>query len=382
MTQNREVRWVRLGDFIEQIDERNKDNSFTLDDLRGLSIQKKFISTKANMDGVSLTAYKLVPPKSFCYVTITSRNSEKITLALNETAETFIVSSSYIVFKCIQDKKLLPEYLFLWYYMAEFDRYARFNSWGSARESFSWLSMQLVKIPVPYKDGEPDVDRQQEIVDVWQGLRRLKEENEALAKPLLELCDAKMDELKHSAPMVELGKYIIERKEINSDGCYSENDARGVNTEKEIQPCKRIGENLSSYKVVYPNDFVYNANIKLTKTTEKLAIALFNEQKKCIVTNFYTVFSCNSDFIPEFLFLWFIRDEFARYVKFMSCSSVRDRFDFNQMAYIKVPKPSLEVQKAIVDIYHCARRAKEIAAQADKKLKEICPALMQHIIHS
>ena len=107
MTQNKEIRWIRLGDFIEQIDIRNNENLFSLDDLRGLSIQKTFIATKAKMDGVSLKAYKLVPPKAFCYVTITSRNSEKITLALNESDDTYIVSSSYLVFKCIEEKKII-----------------------------------------------------------------------------------------------------------------------------------------------------------------------------------------------------------------------------------------------------------------------------------
>ena len=94
MTQSKEIRWVKLGDFIHQLDERNRDNTFTLENLRGLSINKTFIPTKANMDGVSLTPYKLVPPLSFCYVTITSRNSDKITLALNESKNTYIVSSS------------------------------------------------------------------------------------------------------------------------------------------------------------------------------------------------------------------------------------------------------------------------------------------------
>ena len=379
MTQNKEVRWVRLGDFIEQIDERNKDNSFTLDDLRGLSIQKKFISTKANMDGVSLTAYKLVPPKSFCYVTITSRNSEKITLALNETDETFIVSSSYIVFKCIQDKKLLPEYLFLWYNMAEFDRYARFNSWGSARESFSWLSMQLVKIPVPYKDGEPDVERQQEIVNVWQGLRKLKEENEALSKPLLELCDAKMDELKHSAPMVEIGKYIEPCDERNFE--LEIQLSQGISNMKYFQDPKQTAANSRSDKIVRMGQFAYNR--ATTRNGEKISIA-YREGNDCTVSSAYQIFKLidHSDYLPHYLMLWFMRPEFDRYARYMSKGSAHEFFEFEEMCRVTVPKPSLEVQKAIVDIYLCARRAKEIAAEADKQLKEICPALMQHIIHS
>ena len=71
----------KLGDLIEQCDERNSELTYTLDDVKGISIQKIFIETKADMEGVSLKPYKLVKPDDFAYVTVTSRNGEKITLA-------------------------------------------------------------------------------------------------------------------------------------------------------------------------------------------------------------------------------------------------------------------------------------------------------------
>lgn len=75
----------KLGDLIEQSDERNSENQYSVDNVKGISIQKIFIETKANMEGVSLTPYKLVQPDDFAYVTVTSRNGEKITLAHNKT---------------------------------------------------------------------------------------------------------------------------------------------------------------------------------------------------------------------------------------------------------------------------------------------------------
>lgn len=384
MTQSKEIRWVKLGDFIHQLDERNRDNTFTLENLRGLSINKTFIPTKANMDGVSLTPYKLVPPLSFCYVTITSRNSDKITLALNESKNTYIVSSSYIVFYCIPSKKLLPEYLFLWFNMPEFDRYARYNSWGSAREAFSWDSMKLVEIPIPYKNGEPDVERQQEVVDIWQGLRRLKEENEAIAKPLLDLCQAKMDELKHSAPMVTIEEYLEEVNVRNSDKIYTLDNLKGVSIEKMFITSKANmeGVSLTPYKVVKPLDFCY-VNIT-SRNGEKITLALNQSEDNYIVSSSYTVFRLKNYeiFDPTYLFLWFSRPEFDRYARFNSWGSARESFSWNEMLRVKVPKPSIEIQQAIVDIYHCARRAKNIAEEANQQLKSICPALMQYIIHS
>ena len=102
MTLNR----YRLGDLIELSYKKNEDELYGINDVKGISIKKKFIKTKANMDGVSLKRYLLVEPDSFCYVPTTSRNGEKITLAHNNTSNTYIVSSSYIVFK-IKRKDLI-----------------------------------------------------------------------------------------------------------------------------------------------------------------------------------------------------------------------------------------------------------------------------------
>ena len=122
------TKWVRLGDYIELRDERNSEGIYTLDNVRGISIEKKLIYTKADMKDVSLTPYKILKPKEFSYVSVTSRNGGKISLAINNTNRTYIVSSSYINFKCKDENLLKPEYLFLILSRSEFDRYSRFNS--------------------------------------------------------------------------------------------------------------------------------------------------------------------------------------------------------------------------------------------------------------
>jgi len=139
----------KLGDLIIQSDERNSELSYSINNVKGISIKKEFIETKAKMDGVSLKPYKVVPPGYFAYVTVTSRNSEKITLAYNDTDNTYIVSSSYIVFEVDKKNILLPEYLFMFFNRPEFDRLARFNSWGSARETFTWEDICDLKIIIP-----------------------------------------------------------------------------------------------------------------------------------------------------------------------------------------------------------------------------------------
>ena len=205
------TKWVRLGEYIEQCDERNSEGLYTLDDVRGVSIDKKLIYTKADMQDVSLTPYKLLRPKEFCYVSVTSRNGGKISLAINNTQQTFIVSSSYINFRSKDTNELLPEYLYLLLSRSEFDRYARFNSWGSARETFDWEELCRVQIPLP----PPEV--QQELVATYNGLKSIAEQNEALIEPLRNACEAFVADCKNKYPFDSLGKYIEEYDQRNKD---------------------------------------------------------------------------------------------------------------------------------------------------------------------
>ena len=151
--------YKRLGDYIQQVDVRNKDEKVTR--LLGVSIDKKFIESIANTIGTDMSTYKIVKHGQFAYGPVTSRNGDKVSIALL-TEEECIISSSYTVFKITDTKKLLPEYLNLWFKRPEFDRYARFHSHGSAREIFDWEEMCNVELPVP------SLDRQQKIVEAYK----------------------------------------------------------------------------------------------------------------------------------------------------------------------------------------------------------------------
>lgn len=152
----------KLGELIELCDERITEGKYTLEDVKGISIQKVFIESKANMDGVSLIPYILVKPDMFAYVTVTSRNGEKITLAHNNTDRTYMVFSSYVVFQVKEHNMLDSRYLFMFFHRIEFDRYTRYCSWGSARETFDWKEMCNVTIPIP------SIAMQRDIVNIYQ----------------------------------------------------------------------------------------------------------------------------------------------------------------------------------------------------------------------
>ena len=372
------VKWVRLGDYIEQSDKRNSDGTLTSADVQGISTDKCFIPTKANLDGVSVLSYKIVTPSEFVYVADTSRRGDKMALALNTSDKDILISSIYTVFRSKDTDKLLPEYLFLMFNRPEFDRYTRFNSWGSARETFDWSEMERVQILLP------PIEVQRELVDTYNGLKALAEQNEVLIPHLSDICHAYIVDCREKYPSVELGKYIEQSDKRNTDGTLTSADVQGISTDKCFIPTKANldGVSVLSYKIVAPSEFVYVADT--SRRGDKMALALNSSDKDILISSIYTVFrSKDTDkLLPEYLFLMFNRPEFDRYTRFNSWGSARETFDWSEMERVQIPLPPIEVQQAIVDVYRCMERAKQIAATAREKLKTLCPALVQRAAHS
>jgi type I restriction enzyme S subunit len=172
-----------LGNYIEQADERNRDLQISY--LQGVSTAKVLIETKANTNGVDFSTYKVVRTGEFVYVADTSRRGDKIALAMN-SAEPCIVSGIYTVFRVKKPSELLPEFLYLWFARPEFDRYARFHSWGSARETFDWADMCNVKLSIP------SIKIQEAIVTIYHTLETRKRINVQLKNTIKPLCPVLM----------------------------------------------------------------------------------------------------------------------------------------------------------------------------------------------
>ena len=154
----------KLGDYIQPVDVRNSD--LKISHLLGLSIEKCFIESIANTIGTDFRPYKIVKKGQFAYGPVTSRNGDKITIALLKESDVCIISSSYSVFEITDTTKLLPEYLMLWFSRPEFDRYARYKSHGSVREIFDWDEMCRVELPVP------DLKEQEKIVNTYNAITK------------------------------------------------------------------------------------------------------------------------------------------------------------------------------------------------------------------
>ena len=171
-----------LGDFIRQVDVRNTDGKE--ENLSGVSVQKMFIPSIANTVGTDFTKYKVVKRGQFTYIPDTSRRGDKIGIALLTDYDEGLVSNIYTVFEVKDENELLPEYLMLWFSRPEFDRYARFNSWGSARENFSWEELCRVQIPLP------PLEVQQSIVNLYHCIEEAKSIAREARDRLTTLCPA------------------------------------------------------------------------------------------------------------------------------------------------------------------------------------------------
>jgi len=154
--------YQRLGDYIREVNVRNRELKVT--NLLGVSISKEFMPSIANTIGTDMSTYKIVERGQFAYGPVTSRNGDKVSIALLDGYDDAIISQAYTVFEVIDHEQLLPEYLMMWFRRPEFDRYARFHSHGSAREIFDWDELCDVMLPIPF------ITRQREIVSEYETL--------------------------------------------------------------------------------------------------------------------------------------------------------------------------------------------------------------------
>lgn len=359
----------KLSSLLSLCDATNEDLLFGLEHVRGISVNKIFIPTKANMDGVSLEPYLIVRPDEFAYVTVTSRNGEKISIARNASKDTYICSSSYNVFKINRNDEILPEYLSILFERAEFDRYARYNSWGSARETFDWQTF------CDYEIELPPISIQQKYVDIYKAIHKNQQCYERGLNDLKLTCDAYIENLRYSMVSEEIGNYIVRKNDKNIDNKIK--TVLGLSTSKQFRvPQSRVNKkDLGGYKIVNPLEFAF---VPTTDTWKVLAFAINTYNDPIVVSPIYEVFSvCTEKLLPEYLALWLSRDEFDRYARFHSWGSARENFSWDAMCEVRIPIPDIDVQHSIVDIYKAYNIRKEINEKLKAQLKDICPILIK-----
>lgn len=367
---------VKLGDYINLYEERNMEGYDY--PVIGINRDKSFMPTVANLEGVDITKYKIVKKGMFVFSGMQTGRDICIRIGLYNKVEPSLISPAYTTFIVKGDKELLSEYLFMYFNRNESDRYGWFISDSSVRANLDWSRFLNIEIPLP------SLDEQQKVVNAWKALREIKEQNAAKVAPLMQLCQSYIQELKHNCSLQEIGQYIEEYDERNNNGHYGIKNVRGISITKKIIDTKAnmAGVELSPYKIFKGDTFCY---VTVTsRNGNKVTLALNNEGINYIVSSSYVTFLVKDKerLLPEFLYLWFCRPEFDRYARFNSWGSARETFSFEDMKRVRIPIPDIDVQRAIVNLYKCANEAKQIAEEADRLSREVCPALLQHVIYA
>ncbi len=363
--------WRSVGSLIEPFDKRNSDGCDY--PFYGINKDKTFMPTVADTNNLDNTKYKIVSKGDFVFSGMQTGRDVCIRIALYDKEDPIIISPAYTTFRIKDSREIIPQYLFIQFNRFEMDRYGWFLSDGSIRSNLDWDRFCDIEIPLP------SIDVQQELVDTYNGLKALAEQNEALIEPLSKACEAFIVDCKTKYPEVELGEYIEESDERNRDLLVSL--SQGISNLKYFQDPKQVAENSRSDKIVRRGQFAYNR--ATTRNGEKISIA-YRDGEDCTVSSAYGVFSITNENIlnPYFLMMWFKRPEFDRFARWRSEGSAHEFFTFEMMQNVKIPLPPIDIQRSIVNLYNCLEEAKKIASEAREKLKTLCPALVQRAANS
>ena len=344
------------------------------DSVVGISTSKEFIETKAKLDGVSLKSYKVVPPKYFAYVADTSRRGEKISLSYNSSDDEYLVSSISTVFRVKEPELLSSEFLFMYFNRPEFDRFARYNSWGSARETFSWNDMCDIEIDLP------PLHIQEKYVAIYKAMLANQKAYENGLEDLKLTCDGYFDKLKKDRSLYKkLGNFIEKNELRNIDKKLNKEHVRGISNKKEFILTKAdiSKTDLSKFLVIPENFFAYNSR---TDGRDMLVLAINKLDEPVIVTWNYNSFNIIDNKLkelnPDFLFAFFKRAEFDRLVRFMSWGSSQELFSWDSLCDVKIPVPNIEIQNSIAQLYNVYLERKQINERLKQQIKDICPILI------
>lgn len=362
-----------LKGLIVESDARNVNGIYSDDDVIGVATNKSLISTKANLDGVDLRKYKLLPPGYFAFVADTSRRGDKMALAYNDTDRTYIVSTWYVVFFVADMAKdiLSPDYLYMFFNRPEFDRYTRFSSWGSAREYFWFTDMEDIELTIP------DLPTQEKYVAIYKAMQANQQSYERGLEDLKLVCEGYIKELRHTAPVMPIRDYLVEMNERNDAGLSLE-AVRGLATSKEMIPTKADmhGVSLKNYRVVKPRQIAYVPDT--SRRGDKVSLGFNDSDEDVLVSSISVVFATDHDYLlPEYLMLFLTRSEFDRYARYNSWGSARETFTFDDLGEMKIPIPSIGIQQSISQIFATYKMRNSICERLKSQLSAICPILIR-----
>lgn len=362
-----------LGHYLELCSNKNTDLVYGIDDVRGVNNLKQLMTTKADLNGRDLSKFQIVNPGEFVFNHRTSRNGSKFSIAYNDGDKPIICTEDYVVFKIRDDcKKILnARWLYMFFNRPEFDRFVITNSWGSSTEFYNWEDIQAIGLELP------PLLIQRKYANVYNAMLENQKSYERGLDDIKLVCDAYIEDLRREMPCEAIGSYIEEVNQKNI-GNLKLDSVRGIATSKEFINTKANmeGVSLENYKVVEPGMIAFISDT--SRRADKMSIALNQSEENYLVSSISTVIQTdNTKLLPKYLYLFFCRTEFDRYARFHSWGSARETFSLDDMKEVRMPFPSIDVQKSIVGIYEAYTIRKEINEKLKAQIKDICPILIK-----
>lgn len=355
----------RIGQLIKIVDERN---SFDINDFYGININKEFMPTVANTEGLDETNYKIVRKNRFVFSGMQTGRDKCIRISMYMGNEPIIVSPAYTTFEIV-DEYVLPTYFFMIFLSQERDRLGWFYSDGSIRSNLDWDRFCDIQLNIP------DLHTQQKYVDIYNAMVANQQVYERGLDDLKLTCDAYIEDLRRRMPCEEIGRYI-ERHDIRNGKNGSKN-VMGISTSKQFrEPTSKVNKNeLANYKVCHPRQIGF---VQTTHNEKVFTYAFNNTKEDIVVSSVNEVFSTQEDKLyPEYLCMFFNRTEFDRYARFHSWGSARETFTWNDLIDVKIPIPDITIQKSIAEMYTVYNKRKGINEQLKIQIKNICPILIK-----
>lgn len=358
---------VKLCKLISVVDERN---TYGIKDFYGININKEFMPTVADTEGLNESNYKVVRKNRFVFSGMQTGRDECIRISIYLEEKPIIVSPAYTTFEIKDTDVVLPTYFFMLFLSKERDRLGWFYSDSSIRSNLDWVRFCDIEIELP------DLAVQQKYVDIYNAMVANQQSYERGLEDLKLSLDGFLDQIKHEPPYIPIGQIF---KEID---CRNESaeitDVHGINITKQFMysVADTHEVDLTKYKVVLKHQFAYSG--MQTGRDECIRIAFNEGDKPLIISPAYTVFDCeDKNIFKEYIMMWFFRKESDRRGWFMSDSSIRSNLDLERFYEIQIPIPEISIQQSIVNIYHMYMKRKRINEKLKAQIKNICPILIR-----
>lgn len=357
----------KVGDLITVVDERN---NIGIRKFYGININKEFMPTVANTEGLDESKYKIIRMNRFVFSGMQTGRDECIRISMYNKSEPILVSPAYTTFEISATNVVLPMYFFLCFLSHEKDRLGAFLSDGSIRSNLDWPVFCDIELELP------SLSVQQKYVDIYNAMIANQQSYERGLEDLKLSFETLIDEYKNKANKKIVGSILKEIDCCNTDGSIT--DVQGINITKQFMPsvANTYDVNLTKYKLVRKGQFAFSG--MQTGRDECIRIALYNKEDPIIISPAYTVLEIKDDTVlSEYVMMWFSRKEVDRLGWFMSDASIRTNLDMDRFYEIEIPVPDLNVQKAIVEIYNAYNVRKDINEKLKAQIKDICPILIK-----